>query len=99
MPERVELGEDATTGDLLAVIDTRTSMRGSVSTEFLPKRTSTASPYHPGGIGDIEKEAYVKTPTYTPVTGGVGPMTIATLMCQTVEAAERGILHSAPAST
>jgi len=26
---------------------------------------------------------------YTPVPGGVGPMTIATLMAQTVEAAEK----------
>jgi len=45
--------------------------------------------YHPGGIGDVEKEAYAKTSAYTPVPGGVGPMTIATLMCQTVEAAEK----------
>jgi methylenetetrahydrofolate dehydrogenase (NADP+)/methenyltetrahydrofolate cyclohydrolase len=44
--------------------------------------------YHPGGIGDIEKAAYLKSSAYTPVPGGVGPMTIATLMCQTVEAAE-----------
>ena len=49
--------------------------------------------YHPGGIGDIEKEAYARASAYTPVPGGVGPMTIATLMCQTVEAAEREILH------
>lgn len=45
--------------------------------------------YHPGGIGDVEKEAYAKSSAYTPVPGGVGPMTIVTLMCQTVEAAER----------
>ena len=45
--------------------------------------------YHPGGIGDVEKSAYAKASAYTPVPGGVGPMTIATLMCQTVEAAER----------
>jgi methylenetetrahydrofolate dehydrogenase (NADP+) / methenyltetrahydrofolate cyclohydrolase len=45
--------------------------------------------YHAGGIGDVEKEAYAKTSAYTPVPGGVGPMTIATLMCQTVEAAEK----------
>ncbi len=45
--------------------------------------------YHPGGIGDVEKSAYAKSSAYTPVPGGVGPMTIATLMAQTVEAAER----------
>ena len=45
--------------------------------------------YHKGGIGDVEKAAYPKTSAYTPVPGGVGPMTIATLISQTVEAAGR----------
>ncbi|HEY8538935.1 MAG TPA: bifunctional methylenetetrahydrofolate dehydrogenase/methenyltetrahydrofolate cyclohydrolase FolD [Steroidobacteraceae bacterium] len=46
--------------------------------------------YHPGGVGDIELSAVVdKCYAYTPVPGGVGPMTIATLMAQTVEAAEK----------
>jgi len=46
--------------------------------------------YHPGGIGDIELAAVIdKCAAYTPVPGGVGPMTIATLMEQTVEAAEK----------
>ncbi len=46
--------------------------------------------YHPGGIGDIELSVVVdKCSAYTPVPGGVGPMTIATLIAQTVEAAER----------
>ena len=46
--------------------------------------------YHPGGIGDIELSAVVnKCAAYTPVPGGVGPMTIATLIAQTVEAAEK----------
>lgn len=45
--------------------------------------------YHPGGVGDIELSAVVNTcAAYTPVPGGVGPMTIATLIAQTVEAAE-----------
>ncbi|MEM7541822.1 MAG: bifunctional methylenetetrahydrofolate dehydrogenase/methenyltetrahydrofolate cyclohydrolase FolD [Pseudomonadota bacterium] len=45
--------------------------------------------YHPGGIGDIQV-AVVKdrSEAFTPVPGGVGPMTIATLIRQTVEAAE-----------
>jgi methylenetetrahydrofolate dehydrogenase (NADP+) / methenyltetrahydrofolate cyclohydrolase len=46
--------------------------------------------YHPGGIGDIELKAVVgRASAYTPVPGGVGPMTIATLIAQTVEAAEK----------
>ena len=47
--------------------------------------------YHKGGIGDVEKAAYARAAAYTPVPGGVGPMTIATLMAQTVEAAERHV--------
>jgi methylenetetrahydrofolate dehydrogenase (NADP+)/methenyltetrahydrofolate cyclohydrolase len=48
--------------------------------------------YHPGGIGDIELSAVIDRCTaYTPVPGGVGPMTIATLIAQTLEAAEKAI--------
>ena len=46
--------------------------------------------YHPGNVGDIELSAVIdKCYAYTPVPGGVGPMTIATLIAQTVEAAEK----------
>ena len=46
--------------------------------------------FHPGGIGDVELEAAAKhSSAYTPVPGGVGPMTIASLISNTVEAAER----------
>jgi len=46
--------------------------------------------YHPGGIGDIELSAVVdRASAYTPVPGGVGPMTINTLIWQTVQSAER----------
>ncbi len=46
--------------------------------------------YHPGNVGDIELSAVIdKCSAYTPVPGGVGPMTIATLIAQTVEAAEK----------
>lgn len=48
--------------------------------------------YHPGAVGDIELGAVIgKCAAYTPVPGGVGPMTIATLIAQTVEAAERAL--------
>lgn len=46
--------------------------------------------YHPGGIGDIELSAIVdRASAYTPVPGGVGPMTINTLIMQSVEAGEK----------
>ncbi len=45
--------------------------------------------YHPGNVGDVELDAVIdRCAAYTPVPGGVGPMTIATLMAQTVAAAE-----------
>lgn len=50
--------------------------------------------YHPGGVGDVELSAVVDTcAAYTPVPGGVGPMTIAMLLTQTMAAAEAGIKH------
>jgi methylenetetrahydrofolate dehydrogenase (NADP+)/methenyltetrahydrofolate cyclohydrolase len=46
--------------------------------------------YHPGGVGDIELAAIKeRASAYTPVPGGVGPMTIATLIAQTVAAGEK----------
>lgn len=44
--------------------------------------------YHPGGIGDVDPNAFALASAYTPVPGGVGPMTISTLMSQTLSAAE-----------
>lgn len=45
--------------------------------------------YHPGGIGDIELAPLVeRVAAYTPVPGGVGPMTINTLIQQSLLAAE-----------
>jgi methylenetetrahydrofolate dehydrogenase (NADP+)/methenyltetrahydrofolate cyclohydrolase len=46
--------------------------------------------YHLGGVGDVDlKNAAARASAYTPVPGGVGPMTIATLMRHCVEAAEK----------
>ena len=46
--------------------------------------------YHPGGVGDIKLKPIIKTAAaYTPVPGGVGPMTINTLILQCVMAAEK----------
>ena len=44
--------------------------------------------YHPGGVGDIEKGLEEVASAYTPVPGGVGPMTINTLIYQSVESGE-----------
>ena len=49
--------------------------------------------YHPGGVGDIELSALMyKASAYTPVPGGVGPMTINTLIMQSVESGERSLV-------
>ena len=46
--------------------------------------------YHPGGVGDVELAPLVnRVHAYTPVPGGVGPMTINTLIYQTVAAGEK----------
>ena len=48
--------------------------------------------YHPGGVGDIELGPLAERATaMTPVPGGVGPMTINTLIQQTVESGERAL--------
>jgi len=51
---------------------------------------------HPGGggrVGDIELSAVAdRAAAYTPVRGGIGPMTIATLLDHTVTAAERATI-------
>ncbi len=50
--------------------------------------------YNPGNVGDIELSAVIdRCAAYTPVPGGVGPMTIASLIANTVEAAEKAILR------
>jgi len=46
--------------------------------------------YNPGNVGDIDLEqAAAKSSAYTPVPGGIGPMTIVSLITQTVLAAEK----------
>ena len=48
--------------------------------------------YHPGGVGDVELSAIVdRAAAYTPVPGGVGPMTINTLIYQSVESGEKSL--------
>lgn len=48
--------------------------------------------YHPGGVGDIELGPLAdRVAAYTPVPGGVGPMTINTLIMQSVESGEKSL--------
>ncbi|MCR9104801.1 MAG: bifunctional methylenetetrahydrofolate dehydrogenase/methenyltetrahydrofolate cyclohydrolase FolD [Gammaproteobacteria bacterium] len=48
--------------------------------------------YHPGGVGDIELAPLIeRASAYTPVPGGVGPMTINTLIMQSVLSAEKSL--------
>ena len=48
--------------------------------------------YHPEKCGDIDLEGVIdRCFAYTPVPGGVGPMTINTLILQTVEACEASL--------
>jgi methylenetetrahydrofolate dehydrogenase (NADP+)/methenyltetrahydrofolate cyclohydrolase len=48
--------------------------------------------YHPGGVGDIELGPLKdRVSAWTPVPGGVGPMTINTLIFQTLEAGEKAL--------
>ena len=46
--------------------------------------------YNPGNVGDVEYAAAAERASWiTPVPGGVGPMTIATLLAQTMDGAEQ----------
>ena len=53
-----------------------------------PNAVAVDAGYNPGNVGDIAfTEASTKASLITPVPGGVGPMTIALLLEQTVDAA------------
>jgi methylenetetrahydrofolate dehydrogenase (NADP+)/methenyltetrahydrofolate cyclohydrolase len=85
------------TQDLAQIISTADIVVGAVGVRELikgawikPGAVVVDAGYHPGGVGDIELSvAKEKSYAFTPVPGGVGPMTIATLIAQTVEAAEK----------
>jgi 5,10-methylene-tetrahydrofolate dehydrogenase/methenyl tetrahydrofolate cyclohydrolase len=40
-------------------------------------------------VGDVSKDAYEAASKYTPVPGGVGPMTVAMLMQNTLQSARK----------
>ncbi|HET7560602.1 MAG TPA: tetrahydrofolate dehydrogenase/cyclohydrolase catalytic domain-containing protein, partial [Limnochordia bacterium] len=53
--------------------------------------------YNPGNVGDVDYDGCARVAgAITPVPGGVGPVTIATLLAQTVAAAEPRALQTAP---
>ena len=88
------------TQDLAAIVRQAEIVVGAVgkpefikSTWIAPGAVVIDAGYHPGGVGDIELSAIVETCTaYTPVPGGVGPMTIVMLISQTLAAAEKALL-------
>ena len=45
--------------------------------------------YSKNNLGDVEKSAYEIASAYTPVPGGVGPMTISMLLTQTLASFSR----------
>ena len=48
--------------------------------------------YNPGNIGDVDLENCIDLASaYTPVPGGVGPMTIVSLLSQTVDSFEKRV--------
>ena len=53
---------------------------------FVPGQILVDAGYNEGNVGDIDHNAYAKASYYTPVPGGVGPMTVASLMYQTHKA-------------
>ncbi|MDY0812656.1 bifunctional 5,10-methylenetetrahydrofolate dehydrogenase/5,10-methenyltetrahydrofolate cyclohydrolase [Kitasatospora purpeofusca] len=51
--------------------------------------------YNPGNVGDVDFDtARQRASLITPVPGGVGPMTIAVLLAQTIDAAARQLIGS-----
>lgn len=53
--------------------------------------------YNPGNVGDVAfEEASTRASLITPVPGGVGPMTIAVLLAQTVDAATQRLPQPTP---
>ncbi|MEH6637002.1 MAG: bifunctional methylenetetrahydrofolate dehydrogenase/methenyltetrahydrofolate cyclohydrolase FolD [Halioglobus sp.] len=87
------------TQDLPAIIAQADILVGAVGKpEFIkadwvkPGAVVVDAGYHPGGVGDIELSALVdKVAAYTPVPGGVGPMTINTLIMQSVASGEKSL--------
>jgi methylenetetrahydrofolate dehydrogenase (NADP+)/methenyltetrahydrofolate cyclohydrolase len=84
--------------DLPAIISTADIVVGAVGrpefikADWIKKQGAVIidAGYHLGGVGDVDlKNAAARSLAYTPVPGGVGPMTISMLIRHCVEAAEK----------
>ena len=66
-----------------------------IKTEWIKKDAVVIDAgYHPEKCGDIDlNDIHEIASAYTPVPGGVGPMTINTLILQTLESAEKKIIN------
>jgi methylenetetrahydrofolate dehydrogenase (NADP+) / methenyltetrahydrofolate cyclohydrolase len=84
----VELPSVVATADILvAAVGKPEFIRGS---DIKPGAVVIDAGYNPGNVGDVDAAgARERAGLLTPVPGGVGPMTIALLLEQTVEAAAR----------
>ena len=77
----------ATADILVAAVGKPEFIRGA---DIKPGAVVIDAGYNPGNVGDVDAEgARQRASLLTPVPGGVGPMTIALLLEQTVEAAAR----------
>jgi methylenetetrahydrofolate dehydrogenase (NADP+)/methenyltetrahydrofolate cyclohydrolase len=90
------LAEEARRADILVAAIGRAKF---VTAEFIKPGAAVIdvgmNRIHPGKgglVGDVDAEAAKELASaYTPVPGGVGPLTIAMLMSNTVDAAERHV--------
>jgi methylenetetrahydrofolate dehydrogenase (NADP+)/methenyltetrahydrofolate cyclohydrolase len=72
---------------LIAAVGRPSFIRGE---DIKPGAIVIDAGYNPGNVGDVDFEtARTRASLITPVPGGVGPMTIAVLLSQTVDAATR----------
>ena len=83
-----DLGEHVARADLVVAA---VGLPGLIRGEWIKEGAVVIDAgYSPGGIGDVEFDAAAqRARLITPVPGGVGPMTVAVLLEQTVLAAER----------
>ena len=83
-----DLGEHVARADLVVAA---VGLPGLIRGEWIKEGAVVIDAgYSPGNIGDVEFEAAAaRARLITPVPGGVGPMTVAVLLEQTVLAAER----------
>ena len=82
-----DLAEQVTRADIVVAAVGRPEL---IKGEWIkPGAVVVDAGYSPGNVGDVEYEAAGRRASLiTPVPGGVGPMTIATLLDQTMRAAE-----------